>query len=153
MRKPREEHGLSKHPLYKVWMDMRERCYNTKHRNYAWYGAIGITVCEEWKNSFIPFYEWALANNWKPGLDLDKDTLTKGSKTYSPTTCKFITHRENMLAVVSRSSGRLSSKLKISSNQAKEIIARKAAGEKSKLLAKEFSVDVCTINRIYRKGC
>ena len=152
MRKPREEHGLSKHPLYKVWMDMICRCHVPSHPNYNWYGLKGVTVCEEWRNSAQSFIEWALSNGWKRGLDLDKDTLVKGNKVYSPSTCKFISHRENMLVVVGRESGRKTCKLKLSVSDANEIIRRKADGEKSRILAEEYGVAVSTINRLLRLG-
>ena len=152
MRKPREEHGLSKHPLYRVWMDMIGRCHVPTHPNYNWYGSKDIVVCEEWRNSAQSFIEWALANGWKRGLDLDKDTLVKGNKVYSPNTCKFIPHRENMLAVVGRESGRKTCKLKLSVSDANEIIRRRADGEKSRILAEEYGVAVSTINRLLRLG-
>jgi len=48
----RATHGYSRpgavHPLYRVWLSMRERCNNPKCSHYKWYGARGITVCPEW---------------------------------------------------------------------------------------------------------
>lgn len=51
-------HGLSKTPLYSVWQTMKQRCINPRCRGYRWYGAKGITLCEEWQNP-ESFYEWA----------------------------------------------------------------------------------------------
>lgn len=38
---------------------------------YYRYGGRGITVCEEW-NDFENFYQWAIKNNYKPGLTIDR---------------------------------------------------------------------------------
>jgi hypothetical protein len=53
--KKREKHGMSNHPLYKRWADMRYRCKNPNHPVYHNYGGRGITVCERWDNSFADF--------------------------------------------------------------------------------------------------
>src|SRR3990172_7339530 len=38
-------HKLSNHPLYSVWADMKQRCTNTRYKQYADYGGRGISVC------------------------------------------------------------------------------------------------------------
>jgi hypothetical protein len=40
---------------YNSWNAMHQRCYNPKHPSYIYYGAKGITVCEEWHsyNNFL----------------------------------------------------------------------------------------------------
>lgn len=40
---------------YRIWLGMKQRCENPKHKNYADYGARGIRVCEQWRNSFENF--------------------------------------------------------------------------------------------------
>lgn len=98
----RTTHGLTKHPLHTVWNNMRNRCYWPNNSLYPDYGAIGVIVCAEWLNSFQPFFDWAMANGWRKGLQLDKDILYKkkhGTKTglmYSPEYCSFVTAIENM---------------------------------------------------------
>lgn len=141
---------MSKHPLYTVWQDMIRRCYNPSDQRYSWYGAIGITVCTEWKDDPVAFIEWCLLNGWVKGMEIDKDTRVPGNKIYSPQTYSIVTHRENMIAVVGRASGRKTSKLKLSVNDVKEIIQRKDAGEKTRILAEEYEVSIGTINRAYR---
>lgn len=92
-------HGLSKHPLFKVWAGILRRCYNKNERSYPYYGGGGVVVCNEWKNDFKSFFDWASNNGYRPGLQLDKDIkeLKKGrvSKEYSPETCSFVTKIEN----------------------------------------------------------
>ncbi len=52
-----EMHGMSSFPEYNSWFNMINRCYNIKNISYKYYGARGITVCWQWKNSFTAFYE------------------------------------------------------------------------------------------------
>ncbi len=88
----RRTHGLSKHPLYKVWNDMVRRCYNPKEPAYRYYGAQGITVCDEWRMSPEKFIEWC--SKTKPtekNLTLDRINGTKG---YCPDNCRWITQKE-----------------------------------------------------------
>lgn len=92
-------HGLSNHPLNHTWITMKQRCYNPKHPHYKNYGGRGVKVCKEWADSFMAFYNWAIANGWEHGLELDKDKNSPNmyGTEYSPEFCCFITHKENML--------------------------------------------------------
>lgn len=42
-------------PTYHTWKAMKSRCYYVKNDHYYVYGAKGIIVCDEWKNSFNNF--------------------------------------------------------------------------------------------------
>lgn len=77
--------------LYEVWYSMKKRCYNPRANNYERYGGRGITVCEEWKNSFENFCEWAEMQGDITGLQLDRIDNNAG---YSPQNCKFSTVKE-----------------------------------------------------------
>lgn len=50
--------GLAKaHPAeHRCWATMLSRCYNPNRDNYQHYGGRGITVCDEWRNSFAAFF-------------------------------------------------------------------------------------------------
>lgn len=50
------KHGLHRSPEYQAWSDMRQRCYNPNDGEFKRYGARGITVCDEWRESFEAFY-------------------------------------------------------------------------------------------------
>lgn len=80
------------HPLFNVWRGMRSRCKDPKHISYKTYGAKGISVCKEWDEDFVAFYEWCMANGYKKGLALDRID-PKGN--YEPDNCRFITQAEN----------------------------------------------------------
>lgn len=87
-------HGLANHPLYTIYHAMMNRCYNENDISYKRYGGKGVTVCDEWRNDFMKFFEWAMNYRWREGLQLDKDILGNG-KLYSPDTCKFVSRSEN----------------------------------------------------------
>lgn len=40
---------------YRIWRNMKSRCSNPKATGYDYYGGNGITVCPEWRNSFVQF--------------------------------------------------------------------------------------------------
>jgi hypothetical protein len=48
--KARATHGLSKHPLYRVWSKMLGRCFCKTNKKYPIYGGRGVTVCERWRS-------------------------------------------------------------------------------------------------------
>lgn len=92
-RKRSRKHGLSDHPLYKIWSGIVQRCYKETDTAYKYYGARGITVCDEWRHNPDAFIQWALKNGWKQGLEIDRIDNYKG---YSPDNCRCVTHKENM---------------------------------------------------------
>lgn len=81
--------------IYATYKGMMYRCYDKNNPAYKYYGGRGVEVCDEWKNSYQSFLDWALLNGWNEGLELDKDILGNGLL-YSPKTCKWVTHTENM---------------------------------------------------------
>ena len=94
------KHGLSGHPLFKVWHSIKERCRNENDKSFKNYGAKGITMCDEWYNDFKKFYDWCIVNGWKKGItQVDKDVkaIKAGIKphTYSPEWCSIVSRKEN----------------------------------------------------------
>lgn len=51
----RVTHGHTGTPTFKSWESMKQRCLNPKSPGYARYGGRGITVCQQWVNSFSTF--------------------------------------------------------------------------------------------------
>lgn len=144
---PAKSHGLSRHPLYRVWQDIKRRCYDPKFSPYNYYGGQGVTVCQDWLDSPEAFITWALLQKWEPGMDIDKDTLQPGNKVYSPETCRVISHQENMVAVVGRGSGRMSSKLKLTQEDVEHLVRRSSNGETYADLGRDFNVAANTVSR------
>jgi hypothetical protein len=67
-------HGLRGHPLYTKWDSMKQRCYNPNAAKYPSYGARGISVSDEWRDSFVSFYDYmmALPNAMRPDYTIDR---------------------------------------------------------------------------------
>ena len=70
---------------------MKKRCYSENEIGYENYGGRGITVCDEWKNNFEAFYNWAIENGYKDGLTLDRKD---NDGQYCPENCKWSTVKE-----------------------------------------------------------
>lgn len=64
-------HGMSKHPVYAVWRDMRGRCHLPSHQAWHNYGARGIQVCDAWAASFGAFWK-DMGPTYESGLTLDR---------------------------------------------------------------------------------
>lgn len=69
---------------------MIARCYCKTSHGYSNYGEKGITVCDEWKNSYTTFKKWALEHNWQEGLTLDRINNKLG---YFPENCRWVSRR------------------------------------------------------------
>lgn len=82
------------------YVQMLIRCYDKDCTAYKHYGAKGITVCDEWLNSPDSFIKWCEENGFDENKVLDKDILCDNlkiyPKIYSPSTCQFLTSKENM---------------------------------------------------------
>jgi hypothetical protein len=50
------QHGMSHTKEHNAYRAMLARCYNPNHNRYHRYGERGITVCDEWKESFLEFF-------------------------------------------------------------------------------------------------
>jgi hypothetical protein len=74
-----------------IWNGMNDRCTNTNTEHYPSYGGRGITVCEEWKNDFNAFYEWALTSGHDYSKSLDRINNNAG---YAPLNCRWATYKE-----------------------------------------------------------
>ena len=83
-------HGMSKHPAFWAWVSMRQRCYDSACSSWGNYGARGITVCDEWRDSFEIF--WAdMRSTWKLGLTLDR---IDNESAYNLENCRWATRRQ-----------------------------------------------------------
>lgn len=77
--------------LYTRWLSMKRRCYNPNDRNYRFYGARGVRVCDEWKDNFESFYQWAITHGFKRELTIDRIDYYGN---YEPINCRWITMKE-----------------------------------------------------------
>lgn len=86
-----KETFLSATGLYSIWCGMKKRCYYQKSPNYKSYGGRGVKVCDEWKNDFKSFYNWAMSNGYRDNLTIDR---INPFGNYEPSNCRWATYEE-----------------------------------------------------------
>ena len=72
---------------------MISRCENPNNNRYYVYGLKGISVCDDWRNDFMSFYNWAINNGYSDDLSIDRIDNDKG---YCPSNCRWTTRKVQM---------------------------------------------------------
>lgn len=118
--------------IYVVWDNMIQRCTNPNNPNYKYYGARGITVCEEWL-SYDAFYEWAMATGYDFEADRKEQSLDRedNNKGYSPDNCRWV-----------------SMKIQERNKRTNVYVNNKCLSE----IAENYGVSVEAVNYRYKKG-
>lgn len=77
--------------LRNCWKRMIARCYDETNLQFFYYGARGIRICDEWRNSLKSFCDWALNNGYEDNLTIERMDYNKN---YCPENCKWIPKEE-----------------------------------------------------------
>lgn len=90
--------GKNKHcKIYDTWDKMIRRCYSEKYQakkpTYK-----GCTVAPEW-HRFSNFKAWHDQQEYKEGMQLDKDIIYPGNKVYGPDKCVYVSRELNVLFI------------------------------------------------------
>lgn len=149
---PRIFHGHSrsndkggKSRVYSSWMNIKQRWYNKNSVSYKNYGAKGVKMCPQWRNSFPCF----LADVGEPP-DGDYVLSRKHDKgDYEPGNCEWKTRAVNT-AERSPARGERVHLAKLCPIAIVQIRELRRAGRTYRSIAKEFDVHPSTVGRIIK---
>lgn len=87
------KHGMEGTETYWSWGSMKQRCLNKNDKHYKWYGARGITICDEWlgKKGFENFYKDMGEKPKNKSLD-----RIDNNGNYCKSNCRYATQKEQM---------------------------------------------------------
>ena len=86
----RTKHGMHKLSEYNIWHRIKRRCYDPRDDGYYAYGARGITMCDEWRESFEAFYAH-IGPRPTPAHTVDRIDNARG---YEPGNVRWATRKE-----------------------------------------------------------
>lgn len=91
----RQGHANAKHQMsgtreHQAWVALKARCLNPSNAGWVNYGGRGISVCQEWLNSFEAFYR-DMGPRPGPGYSIDRRDNERG---YEPSNCFWATSKE-----------------------------------------------------------
>lgn len=86
-------HGESHSPIHKLWTSMKNRCVYSGCEKRQRYAGRGIKICDEWIKSYESFRDYAIANGYKPGSQIDRFPDIDGN--YEPGNVRFVSAKEN----------------------------------------------------------
>jgi hypothetical protein len=88
------KHGMARHGNkrsreYNIWKGIKKRCYNQKCVGFEHWGGRGITMCEEWRNSFEAFFR-----DMGPAPDRYTIERLDNDGNYEPLNCIWATYKQ-----------------------------------------------------------
>lgn len=84
-------HKESHTHLHNTWLRMKARVSNRNNKRYERYGGRGITMCDDWFNSYESFRDWAKANGYNENFTIERVDVNGN---YEPNNCTWIPFAE-----------------------------------------------------------
>lgn len=79
-------------PEYNAWLQMKQRCNNSRCKRYKYYGARGIKVCDRW----LDFDNFIADMGRRPGKGYSIDRIDNDGN-YEPDNCRWATQTQQIL--------------------------------------------------------
>lgn len=121
--------------IFTTWRCMKQRCTNTKHENYHYYGGVGVIIFDKWLN-FINFYN-DMKDTWFLGATIDRFPICNGN--YTPENVRWAT-------IVQQNQNKTTTRF-----SEKDVLEIRASYLTQSELAKKYNVGTGSINRIIKK--
>lgn len=87
-------HGSARTPEYKAWKEMNRRCADRNRPYWHNYGGRGISVCNEWRKSFLAFLSYV---GLKPSSLHSLDRYPNNDGNYEPGNVRWATRSEQAI--------------------------------------------------------
>ena len=88
---PNYKDGRKNSRIYRIYYDMKSRCYNSNVPHYKNYGGRGIVICDEWLKDFEEFHNWAMSHGYRDNLTIDRIDVNGN---YEPNNCRWVSIKE-----------------------------------------------------------
>lgn len=124
--------------LFRIWGNMKSRCTNPNVPCYRYYGGKGVTVCDEWINSYSEFKKWAIENGYTDRKTIDRLDSNGG---YTPDNCRWVSFSEN--------SSRMAS---LGDDVKAEIVRLYKSGKQQSEIANALGVSTSTVSKVCVKN-
>ena len=134
--------------LYRLYRGIIQRTtILRKNKHNHTYIEKGIVMCDEWRNDFNKFKEWALANGYDYSKTANEQTIDRinNDKGYCPENCRFISRKEN-----NQNESKKRGIICLSLQQQNEILFLYKSGKSSRMLAKKYNVSKTTIINVIK---